>query len=357
MDIFEWMKRNGHEQVIFNFDKETGLRTIIAIHDTTLGQAFGGTRMVNYASMEDALLDALRLSKAMTYKCAAADEDKGGAKAVIWGDPKKDKNEAYLRAFGRFVEILNGRFVTGADLNVTAMDGSVMGRESRYILAKPREEGSSGSTGPITAFGIYVGLKACAKFVWGDEQLQGKKIAVQGLGAVGEPLLGYLREGRLEVIATDVNEETLQRLQRQYGFKAVKPDAIYEVECDIFCPCAMGGILNDQTVPRLKCRLVAGSANNQLEDEERHGRMLHERGILYAPDYIINAGGVIQVIDEIQGYHPERMKMKTVRIFNRLLSIFEMAEREGILPLEAANRYAESRIREIHKVRRLYVPE
>lgn len=356
MDIFEWMKRNGHEQVIFNFDRDTGLRTIIAIHDTTLGQAFGGTRMVNYASMEDALQDALRLSKAMTYKCAAADEDKGGAKAVIWGDPKKDKNEAFLRAFGRFVEILNGRFVTGADLNVTAMDGSIMGRESRYILAKPREEGSSGSTGPITAFGIYVGLKACAKFIWGDETLQGKKIAVQGLGAVGEPLLEYLREGGLEVIATDVNEETLRRLQRQYGFKAVKADAIYEVECDIFCPCAMGGILNDQTVPRLKCKLVAGSANNQLEDEERHGRMLHERGILYAPDYIINAGGVIQVIDEIQGFNPERVRMKTEKIYHRLLDIFEEAKKENILPLEAANRYAGSRIDKIHKLRRIHVP-
>ena len=356
MDIFELMKRDGHEQIIFNFDKETGMRAIIAIYDSTLGQTFGGVRMVNYGSMEDALRDAMRLSKAMTYKCAAAEEDKGGGKAVIWGDPKKDKNEAFLRAFGRFIEMLNGRFVTGADLNITAMDGSIMGRESRYILAKPREEGSSGSTGPITAFGIYVGLKACAKFIWGNENLQGKKIAVQGLGAVGEPLLGYLKKGGLEVMATDMNEETLQRLQPQYGFKRVKPEAIYEVECDIFCPCAIGSILNDQTIPKLKCKIVAGSANNQLEDEERHSRMLHERGILYAPDYIINAGGVIQVIDEIQGYNPERVKMKTERVYGRLLHIFEMAKKEGILPLEAANRYAESRIREIQKVKRLYVP-
>jgi leucine dehydrogenase len=357
MDIFELMKKDGHEQIIFNFDKETGMKSIIAIYDSTLGQTFGGTRMVNYASMEDALRDAMRLSKAMTYKCAAAEEDKGGAKAVIWGDPKKDKNEAFLRAFGRFVEMLNGRFVTGADLNITAMDGSIMGRESRYILAKPREEGSSGSTGPITAFGIYVGLKACAKFIWGNENLQGKKIAVQGLGAVGEPLLGYLKKGGLEVMATDMNEEILQRLQPQYGFKRVKPEAIYEVECDIFCPCAIGSILNDQTIPKLKCKIVAGSANNQLEDEERHSRMLHERGILYAPDYIINAGGVIQVIDEIQGYNPERVKMKTERVYGRLLHIFEMAKKEGILPLEAANRYAESRIRDIQKVKRLYVPK
>jgi len=356
MDIFELMKRDGHEQIIFNIDKETGMRAIIAIHDSTLGQTFGGVRMVNYGSMGDALRDAMRLSKAMTYKCAAAEEDKGGGKAVIWGDPKKDKNEAFLRAFGRFIEMLNGRFVTGADLNITAMDGSIMGRESRYILAKPREEGSSGSTGPITAFGIYVGLKACAKFIWGNENLQGKKIAVQGLGAVGEPLLGYLKKGGLEVMATDMNEETLQRLQPQYGFKRVKPEAIYEVECDIFCPCAIGSILNDQTIPRLKCKIVAGSANNQLEDEERHSRMLQERSILYAPDYIINAGGVIQVIDEIQGYNPERVKMKTERVYGRLLHIFEMAKKEGILPLEAANRYAESRIREIQKVKRLYVP-
>lgn len=358
MDIFELMKKDGHEQVIFNYDKETGLRAIIAIHDTTLGHACGGTRMVNYASMEDALRDALRLSKAMTYKCAAADEDKGGGKGVIWGDPKRDKNEAYLRAYGRFIETLKGRFVTGAaDLNLNERDSSIMGRESRHILARPKEEGSSGNTGAITAYGVFVGLKACAKFVWGSEDLRGKKIAVQGLGAVGEPLLEHLKVGGLAVIATDINEKTLQGLQTRYGFKAVKPEEIYEVDCDIFSPSATGGILNDQTIPKLRCKIVAGCANNQLEDEERHGQMLHERGILYAPDYVINAGGVIQAIDEEKGYNPERVKMKTERIYDRLLHIFEMARREGILPLEAANRYAEMRIREIPKMRRIYVPE
>jgi leucine dehydrogenase len=356
MDIFEWMKKDGHEQIIFNYDKETGLRSIIVIHDSTLGQTFGGVRMVPYASMEEALRDGLRLSKAMTYKCAAADEDKGGAKAVIWGDPQKDKTEALLRTFGRFVEMLKGRFVTGTDLNLTMRDSSIMAKESRYILGRPKEEGSSGSTGITTAYGVYVGLKACAKSLWGEDSLRGKKIAVQGLGAVGGPLLGYLKEGGLEVILTDINEKALQQYQAQYQFRVVKPEAIYDVECDIFCPCAVGGILNDQTIPRLKCRVVAGCANNQLEDEERHGRMLHERNILYAPDYIINAGGVIQVIDEIQGYHPERVRMKTERIYDRLLHIFEMAKREGILPLEAANRYAESRIREVQKIKRLYVP-
>ncbi|MFB3884630.1 MAG: Leu/Phe/Val dehydrogenase [Thermodesulfobacteriota bacterium] len=357
MDIFEWMKKDGHEQIIFNFDKETGMKAIIAIHDSTLGQAFGGVRIVDYESMEDALRDAMRLSKAMTYKCAAAEEDKGGAKAVIWADPKKDKKEAFLRAFGRFVEILKGRFVTGSDLNVTIVDDAIMGRESRYIVGRPKEEGSSGSTGITTAFGLHVGLKACAKFLWGDDDLQDKRIAVQGLGSVGESLLEYLKEGGLEIIAADMNEKTLQRLQAQYGFRTVKPEAIYGVDCDIFCPCAVGGILNDKTIPRLKCKIVAGCANNQLEDEKRHSRMLHKRGILYAPDYVINAGGVIQVIDEIQGYNPERVKMKTERIYGRLLSIFETAKKEKILPLEAANRYAESRIREIHKIRRLYVPD
>jgi len=357
MDIFELMKKDGHEQIIFNFDKETGMRSIIAIHDTTLGQTFGGVRMVNYASMEDALRDAMRLAKAMTYKCAAADEDKGGSKAVIWGNPKKDKSEAYLRAFGRFVEMLKGRFVTGVDLNLDLTDASIIGRETHYVLARPKEEGSSGSSGVTTALGIFVGLKACAKFLWGDENLRGKKIAVQGLGAVGGPLLDYLKEGGLEVIATDLNERTLQHLQSKYGFRAVKPEAIYEVECDIFSPSAIGGILNDKTIPKLKCRIVAGCANNQLEDEGRHSRMLHERGILYAPDYVINAGGVIQAIDEEQGYHPERVKMKTERIYDRLLLIFETAKREKILPLEAANRYAEMRIREIHKMRRLFVPK
>jgi leucine dehydrogenase len=356
MDIFDSMKSGGYEQIIFNFDKETGMKSIIAIHDSTLGQTFGGVRMVNYASMEDALRDALRLAKAMTYKCAAADEDKGGAKAVIWGDPEKEKSEAYLRAFGRFVEILKGRFVTGVDLNLDLDDGSIIGRETRYIVARPKEEGSSGSSGVTTAMGIYEGLKACAKILWDDEVLKGKTIAVQGLGAVGEPLLGYLKEGGLEVIATDTNEETLKRLKKEYKFKSVKPEAIYDVECDIFCPCAVGSILNDKTIPRLKCKLVAGSANNQLEDEERHGRMLHEKGILYAPDYIINAGGVIQAIDELEGFNPERVKMKTMRIYGRLLHIFETARNESILPLAAANRYAESRIREIHKMRRIHVP-
>jgi len=357
MDIFDLMKKDGYEQIIFNFDKETGMKAIIAIHDSTLGQTFGGVRMVNYASMEDALRDATRLAKAMTYKCAAADEDKGGSKAVIWGDPEKDKSEAFLRAFGRFVEMLKGRFITGVDLNLDLTDGSIIGRETQYILARSKEEGSSGSSGMTTALGLYVGLKACAKFLWGDEKLQGRRITVQGLGAVGEPLLEYLKEGGLEVCATDINNEILQRLQTKYGFKTVKPQAIYEVECDIFCPCAIGGILNDQTIPKLKCQLVAGCANNQLEDEGRHSRMLYDRGILYAPDYIINAGGVIQAIDELQGYNPHRVRMKTERIYDRLLHIFETAKKENRLPLEAANRYAESRIREIHKMKRLYVPE
>jgi len=357
MDIFDLMEKEGHEQIIFDFDRETGMKAIIAIHDSTLGQTFGGVRMVNYACMEDALQDVMKLSKAMTYKCAAADEDKGGAKAVIWGDPEKDKNETFLRAFGRFLEMLRGRFVTTVDLNLDLMDGSIMGRESQYVLARPKEEGSSGSSGITTAFGIYVGLKSCAKFLWGDENLTGKRIAVQGLGAVGGALLKHLKEGGLEVIATDTNEKTLQNLQAQYGFRTVKPESIYDAECDIFCPCAMGGILNDQTIPKLKCRLVAGSANNQLEDEDRHGRMLHNRGILYAPDYIINAGGVIQIIDEIQGYNPERVRTKTERIYGRLLHIFEVAKKEGVLPSEAAKRYSESRIREIHKLRRLHVPK
>jgi leucine dehydrogenase len=357
MDIFEMMKEHGHEQIIFNFDKETGMKTIIAIHDSTLGQTFGGVRMVNYASMEEALRDAMRLSRAMTYKCAAAEEDRGGAKAVIWGDPEKDKNESYLRAFGRFVEMLKGRFMTGPDLNLTMKDGSIMARECQYIVGRSREEGGSGSSGITTAYGIYVGLKACAKFLWGDEGLKGKKIAVQGLGAVGEPLLGHLIEAGMEVTATDINEKILRRFHKQYGLKILKSDLIYEADCDIFCPCAVGGILNDQTIPKLKCKCVAGCANNQLEDEERHGKMLQDRRILYAPDFIINAGGVIQVIDEIKGYNPDRLRLKADLIYDRLLQIFEMAKQEKILPMEAAIRYAESRIREIHKIKHLYVPK
>jgi leucine dehydrogenase len=200
-------------------------------------------------------------------------------------------------------------------------------------------------------------LKACAKFLWGDETLKGKKIAVQGLGAVGGPLLDHLINAGMEVMVTDLNEKTLQRFRQQYGLKILKADRIYEADCDIFCPCAVGGILNDQTIPKLKCKCVAGCANNQLEDEERHGKMLQDREILYAPDFIINAGGVIQVIDEIKGYNPDRLRLKADLIYNRLLSIFEMARQEKILPTEAAIRYAESRIREVHKIQRLYVPK
>jgi leucine dehydrogenase len=357
MDIFELMKKGGHEQIIFNYDKETGMRSIIAIHDSTLGQTFGGVRMVNYASMEEALQDAMRLSRAMTYKCAAAEEDRGGAKAVIWGDPEKDKNESYFRAFGRFVEMLKGRFMTGPDLNLTMKDGSIMARECHYIVGRSREEGGSGSSGITTAYGLYVGLKACAKFLWGDENLKGKKIIVQGLGAVGGFLLGHLIEAEMEVMVTDINEKTLQRYHKQYGLKILKPDLIYEVDCDILCPCAVGGILNDQTIPKLKCKCVAGCANNQLEDEERHGKMLQDRGILYAPDFIINAGGVIQVIDEIKGYNPDRLRLKADLIYNRLLHIFEMSRQEKILPMEAAIHYAASRILKINKIKRLYVPQ
>ncbi len=354
MDIFDWMKKDGHEQIIFNFDRETGMRSIIAIHDSTLGPTYGGTRMVNYPSMEDALQDALRLSRAMTYKCAAAEEDKGGAKAVIWGDPEKDKSEAFFRAFGRFVEMLGGRFVTGDDANVSPADSSLIGRETRFVVSE--KEGSAGDTGITTAYGIYVGLEACAKFLWADEHLKGRKIALQGLGAVGGPLLRHLKEGGLEIVATDIDQEKLARLRKEYGFGIVQPDLIYDVECDIFCPCAMGGILNDQTIPRLNCEIVAGSANNQLEDEDRHSRVLNDRGILFAPDFIINAGGLIHAIDAHQGYNEERVRMKTKRIYGRLLHIFQLAEKQNILPLEAAKRYAESRIHEIHKLKRLYVP-
>ncbi len=356
MDVFGSMEREGHEEVIFCYDRETGMKAVIAIYDSTLGQTFGGVRMVNYPSAEEALRDALRLARAMTYKCAAAEEDKGGAKAVIWGDPATSKNEPLLRAFGRFVETMKGRFVTAVDMNLTLTDASIIGRETRYIVGRPREEGSSGSTGITTARGVFVGLKACAKFLWGDDDLRGKRVAIQGLGAVGEPLLSHLKEAGMEIIATDMNPKPLARLQAQYGFRTVGPEEIYDVACDIFCPCAVGGVLNDRTIPRLRCQVVAGSANNQLEQEERHGRMLAERQILHAPDFIINAGGMIQALDELKGYQPERVRLKTDQIYDRLLEILRMAKREGILPLEAANRYAESRIREIHQLRRIYVP-
>ncbi|MGB9812147.1 MAG: Glu/Leu/Phe/Val dehydrogenase dimerization domain-containing protein [Thermovenabulum sp.] len=361
-DIFKEMEKHGFEQIIFNYDKTTGLKAIIAIHDTTLGPALGGCRMWPYESEDEALFDAMRLAKGMTYKCAIADTNFGGGKTVIIGDPKKDKSEGLFRALGRFVQMLKGRYYTGTDLGTTGMDFVYASRESDYMVGLPEEYGGSGNSAEPTAYGVYLGMKAASKAVFGDDSLKERKIAVQGVGKVGAILIDYLmKEGVKNITITDISEENIAKVLEKYPtIKTVSPEEIYDVECDIFSPCARGGIINDETIQRLKCKIVAGAANNQLL-EPRHGDMLHERGILYAPDYVINAGGLIQVADELEGKNEqkrkERVMKKTEAIYNILLKIFTISREENIPTYKIADRLAEERINMIGRLKTNYIPK
>lgn len=356
MKIFEAMAKEGHEQLLFNYDRTSRLKAIIALHDTTLGPAQGGCRMWNYQCEDDAIIDALRLSKGMTYKCAAAELDYGGGKTVIWGDPKRDKSEAMFRALGRYVEALKGRYKTGTDVGTTYDDFIIALKETKHVGALPEEYGGGGNSGIITAFGVWKGIKATAKELFGSDSLKGLTIAVQGLGKVGYHLVGHLVSEEAKVIASDINQENIDRAVKDYGITIVPPEEIMKVECDIFSPNALGAVLNDDTIPQLKCKGIAGAANNQLA-EPRHADMLAERGILYAPDYVINAGGLIQVCDELEGYNKERAFRKAAMIYQRLLTIFAAAKAENISTAAAADKMAVARIEAIGRVLRSYVGE
>ncbi|ADL08309.1 leucine dehydrogenase [Thermosediminibacter oceani DSM 16646] len=359
IDIFKEMEKHGFEQIIFNYDKTTGLKAIIAIHDTTLGPALGGCRMWPYETEDEALIDAMRLAKGMTYKCAVSDNNFGGGKTVIIGDPKKDKSEALFRALGRFVQTLGGRYYTGTDLGTTGMDFVYASRESDYMVGLPEEYGGSGNSAVPTAYGVYNGMKAAAKIVFGSDSLKGLKVAIQGVGKVGRVLVGYLKEEGAQVIIADISEENINKVKEKYpDVEVVESEKIYDVECDIFAPCARGGIINDDTISRLKCRIVAGAANNQLL-EPRHGDALHEKGILYAPDYVINAGGLIQVADELEFKNDEkrheRVMMKAKGIYDILLKIFTISKEQNVPPHKVADRLAEERIEVIGRLKTNYV--
>lgn len=352
--VFAQMAREGHEQVVFCYDRATGLKCIIAIHDTTLGPALGGCRMWPYASEEEALEDALRLARGMTYKAAIAGANHGGGKAVIWGDPGKDKSEALFRALGRFVHSLGGRFLTGNDAGTKKEDFIAVRMETPHVGGLPEAWGGGGDTAEITAFGVWQGMRAAAFHVWGQDSLKGRRVALQGLGKVGLRLLRYLAEEGAEVTVTDIAPDRVAEACRQFpSIRSVSPDEIYDVSCDIFAPCALGGVLNDETIARLRCRVVAGSANNQLQAPE-HGRALYRRGILYAPDYVINAGGLIQVVEEIKGYSRERAWRQAAGIYQVLRRIFALSQEAGIPPEEAADRLVEDRIEVIARVQRIH---
>lgn len=350
MDIFQEMKKRGHEQIVFHYDESTGLKCIIAIHDTTLGPALGGCRMKLYDTTQEALLDVLRLSQGMTYKCAAAGVDFGGGKAVIIGG-EKEKGEAFFRAFGLCVESLQGRFITGTDLGTNPQDFIHVARETGNLVGLPVEYGGSGSTAISTAYGVYQGLKAVAVELNGHRSLEGLRIAVQGLGKVGYLLLQYLTEERVEVLVTDIDQKRVEQAQEGYRVTPVEPEEIYRIPCDIFSPNALGGVINDKTIPQLQCRAVAGSANNILA-EERHGSELENRGILYAPDYVINAGGMIQGADELDGPNPQKVKKDCQRIYHSLLEIFQIRREKGVPPHRAADLMVEKRLRSIKGLKR-----
>jgi leucine dehydrogenase len=352
MDLFSKMEEYDYEQLILCQDKNTGLKAIIAIHDTTLGPALGGTRICEYESDEDAIEDALRLARGMTYKNAAAGLNLGGGKAVIIGDPKKIKSEALFRAFGRFVEGLNGRYITGEDMNATQEDASYINCETDYIVGL---ETGSGNPSPVTAYGVFKGIQAAVNEVFGSDDLTGKTVAIQGLGAVGRRLAERLHEAGAKLYVTTRDKAKIDKAVAELGATAVSLDEIHGVECDVFSPCARGAIINDKTIEQFKCKIIAGAANNQLA-ESIHGDMLHEKGILYVPDYIINSGGVINIIDDISGreYNRENAMKNTARIYDSCKKVFEIAKRDNIPTYKAADIMAEERIAAVRKIKKIY---
>ena len=353
MEILDKMVKYGHEQVTMYNDPESGLRGIIAIHDTTLGPSCGGTRMWPYASEADALADALRLSQAMTYKSAAAGLNLGGGKGVIIGDPRTDKTEGLLRAWGRFVDTLGGRYLTTTDVGTTGRDLESVHQETEHVVGLDVTLGGSGDTSIMTGLGIYMGMRACASHAWGSDSLRGRKIAMQGFGKVATHTAEHLLEDDAQIFATDISEAALDKA-RQMGVNVVGPDEIYDVKCDIFAPCALGGVINAETIDRLHCSIVAGGANNQLATPE-DGEELHRRGIIYAPDFLINAGGIINAAAEIgQPYNPDRSRQQTERIYEQMAAVLTTSSKKEISTARAADLLAEKRLASVRGVRHVW---
>ena len=348
---FELIEKHGdHEQVVFCHNKEAGLKAIIAIHNTSLGPALGGTRMWNYKTEEEALVDVLRLSKGMTYKAAAAGLNLGGGKAVIIGDPKTQKSEAMFRAFGTFVNSLRGRYITAEDVGTTVLDMEYVFMETPFVTGIPEVLGGSGDPSPYTAHGVLMGIKAAAKEKFDADNLKGIRVAVQGLGNVGSHLVNYLINEEAIVTIADIDKDKVQKISDKHGLESLDPNGIITSECDIYAPCALGATINDETIGNLKCKVVAGGANNQLA-EARHGAALKEMGILYAPDYVINAGGLMNVFVELEGYSAERAIDKTSHVYDNMMEVFKISKEDDVPTDVAANRLAERRIQLIGGLR------
>ncbi|GAB4147976.1 MAG: branched-chain amino acid dehydrogenase [Planctomycetota bacterium] len=332
----------GYERIVRGDDPESGLHAYIAIHDTTLGPALGGLRMWPYATGEDALFDVKRLSKGMTYKSAVAHTGLGGGKAVIIGDPKKDKSEALYLSMGRLIDSLGGTYITAEDVNTSVEDLAIVRRATRWVTGLSREDGGSGNPSPYTALGVFLGIRAALDRVFGSDDPEGRRIAIQGVGAVGSSLARRLVEAGAEVHAADKNRDRLESLRKEIGILPISEQQVLTMECDVFAPCALGAVLDDRTVPALNCRIVAGAANNLLL-EPRHGKMLADRGILYAPDYVINAGGIINVgVEFAEGGYDEKLALdKIERIPAALRELWDIAEQQKIPPSDAADHLAE----------------
>jgi len=342
----------GHEQVVFCQDKPSGLRAIIAIYPTALGPGLGGTRFYPYASEDEALHDVLELSRGMAYKNALAGLDFGGGKAVIWGDPERDKTEPLLRAYGRFVHSLNGRYYTACDVGTYVQDMDIVAKETRFVTGRSESNGGAGDSSVLTAYGVFQGMRAAAEHLWGEPTLAGRRVGISGLGKVGKHLTRHLVEEGAEVVATDVSPRALAWARQAYPQVDLVDDAMTLVtsDIDVYAPCALGGALDDDTVPALRAKIVAGAANNQLSHQGIE-KLLAERGILYAPDYVVNSGGVIQVADEIGGFNFARAKERASRIYDTTKQILQVAQAEGVPPAVAADRLAERRMAEVSRLR------
>lgn len=358
MDVFDRIGADDYEQVVFCHDRASGLRAIVAVHSTRLGPALGGTRFYPYATEAAGLEDVLRLARGMTYKAAAAGLDLGGGKAVILGDPARDKTEALLRAYARHVDALGGRYLTAEDVGTTQADMDLIRKETRFVTGASPELGGSGDPSAATAYGVAWAMKAVAVHLWGDPSLAGRHVAVAGVGKVGTALLGHLAEEGARFTVADVSPAAVERAVVEHGAEVVAVEKIHAMDCDIYSPCALGGSLSAETIPELRCSAVVGSANNQLADGASSAALLAEAGVLYAPDFVANAGGLVNIAEELGpgGYQPERAGAAVRRIFDTVTSVLKAAEVDGVTTAEAADRRAEHRIAALSAVHHIRPP-
>lgn len=351
---FQLLEKYGHEQILFCSDKAAGLKAIIAIHNTALGPALGGTRMWNYKSVDDAIDDVLRLSRGMTYKSSISGLNYGGGKAVIIGDSATAKNERLFRTFGKFVEGLSGRYVTAEDVGTTVKDMEYVRMETKHVTGISKSLGGYGDPAPVTAYGVYVGIKACAKARWGSDSLNKKRIVVQGAGKVAHHLCEHLYNDGAKIFVNELLESKTSKIIDSGNAELISSSDVYSIDADIFSPCALGAILNDDTIPKMKYEIIAGAANNQLQDEVKHGQMLLDKDILYAPDYVINAGGLMNVANELDGYRQDRALKQAAAIYDILTEVIKVAKEQKIPTYQASNKMAEERITKIGGLKNIY---